>query len=721
MRYRVIAFLSVVLCAFAPLAPAGAQETPKNDVKGLFLLTDYPAVSVRPGTTATVNLKLQNYALPPERLEISVSGVPSGWTSTMLGGGQPVGAVLPATNSSVSVELRLDVPKEAPLGTTNLTVTAKGPSTTVTLPVAVTLVKDLPAKLTVNPQLPDLRGTSKSTFEYQLSIKNESGKKLLVALSAQAPQNFNTSFTEQYGSQELNAVPLDANQSKDVKLKVNPPNTVAAGQYKVSVKATAEDATVTHRARPRCHRRAQARHLRPRGRALDARVRRQGNDRGDRGQQYRHGPCRAGRALRFRSERLEDQLQPEDHRQHPAQRHQGSAGPDHAHGQGGRRRLSGDAAGELAGRLGQPDVPRGSDDLHDLGDRRRCADRRRAADHGRCSHVVWSAMSDDNVIQAENLTKRYNGTAVVNGISFSVARGEIFGLLGPNGAGKTTTILMLLGLSDITAGQARVLGHDPQREPLQVKRRVGYLPDQVGFYDNLTAADNLRYTARLIGLDHAEREERIASSLAHVGLAEVANKRVATFSRGMRQRVGLAEILMKDAEIAILDEPTSGLDPQATLELLEIIRALKHRGVTVLLSSHLLERVQSICDRVALFSEGKIVLLGTVPELGRQVLGGGYHVEVEAEGDRPCRAAERHTGCEGCRDGRHEPDQAFLRARCAAGSGGRGSCGWWPVVAAVGRGAQPRNDLYPLLPNPAAATRSGPCNVKVRPCGASVL
>lgn len=245
MRYRVVAFLSVVLCALAGLAPAGAQETPKNDIKGLFLLTDYPAISVRPGTTATVNLRLQNYALAPERLALTVSGVPSGWTSTLLGGGQPVSAVLPATNASVSVELRLDVPKEAPLGTTNLTITARGPTTTATLPVAVTLVKDLPAKLTVNPQLPDLRGTSKSTFEYQLSIKNESGKKLLVALSAQAPQNFNTSFTEQYGSQELNAVPLDANQSKDVKLKVNPPNTVSAGQYKVSVKATAEDASVT--------------------------------------------------------------------------------------------------------------------------------------------------------------------------------------------------------------------------------------------------------------------------------------------------------------------------------------------------------------------------------------------------------------------------------------------------------------------------------------------
>jgi ABC-2 type transport system ATP-binding protein len=238
----------------------------------------------------------------------------------------------------------------------------------------------------------------------------------------------------------------------------------------------------------------------------------------------------------------------------------------------------------------------------------------------------------DTLIEAKNLVKRYDGVAVVKGISFSVARGEIFGLLGPNGAGKTTTILMLLGLSDITEGQARVVGYDPVREPLSVKRRVGYLPDQVGFYDNLTAADNMRYIARLIGLTPQQREERIKSSLEHVGLTGVADKRVTTFSRGMRQRLGLAEILMKEAQIAILDEPTSGLDPQATLELLEIIRNLKHHGVSVLLSSHLLERVQSVCDRVALFNEGRIVLIGTVAELGRQVLGGGTYVDIEAEG-----------------------------------------------------------------------------------------
>ena len=241
-------------------------------------------------------------------------------------------------------------------------------------------------------------------------------------------------------------------------------------------------------------------------------------------------------------------------------------------------------------------------------------------------------MSQDAVIEATGLTKRYGAAVVVDRISFSVGRGEIFGLLGPNGAGKTTTILMLLGLTDISEGEVRVLGFNPAREPLSVKRRVGYLPDTVGFYDNLTAADNLRYTARLIGFRLNEREKRIADALGRVGLAESADHRVGTFSRGMRQRLGLAEILMKGAQIAILDEPTTGLDPHATAELLGIIRSFKTEGVSVLLSSHLLERVQSVCDRVALFSAGRIALMGSVPDLGREVLGGGYVVDIEADG-----------------------------------------------------------------------------------------
>ncbi|MBL8674037.1 MAG: ABC transporter ATP-binding protein [Rhodospirillales bacterium] len=236
------------------------------------------------------------------------------------------------------------------------------------------------------------------------------------------------------------------------------------------------------------------------------------------------------------------------------------------------------------------------------------------------------------IIQARGLTKRYGAATAVDAVDFDVAAGEIFGLLGPNGAGKTTTILMLLGLTEASAGSVTVAGHDPVRDPLAVKKRVGYLPDSVGFYDNLTARENMRYMLRLAGFARDEAGRRIDGALARVRLSDVADKRVATYSRGMRQRLGIAEIIAKRAEIAILDEPTSGLDPQSTFELLDLIRDLKADGVAVLLSSHLLDRVQSICDRVALFNKGRIALMGTVRELGAMVLGAGHAAHVEADG-----------------------------------------------------------------------------------------
>jgi ABC-2 type transport system ATP-binding protein len=235
------------------------------------------------------------------------------------------------------------------------------------------------------------------------------------------------------------------------------------------------------------------------------------------------------------------------------------------------------------------------------------------------------------VIEARGLVKRYGRFPAVDGIDLTIEKGEVFGLLGPNGSGKTTTILLLLGLTEPTAGSIRVLGLDPLRQPLTVKRQVGYLPDQIGFYDHLTAWENLAYTARLAGLVSGEADGRIAGALRRVRLAEVADRPVATFSRGMRQRLGLAEIIVKRAEIAILDEPTSGLDPQATIEFLELISELKRAGTTVLLSSHLLDQVQRICDRVALFQAGRIVMMGTVAELAVKVLGAGFVVEVEAD------------------------------------------------------------------------------------------
>jgi len=248
------------------------------------------------------------------------------------------------------------------------------------------------------------------------------------------------------------------------------------------------------------------------------------------------------------------------------------------------------------------------------------------------NNVAAANVIEANVIEARGLLKLYGTTRAVDGIDLSVRRGEIFGLLGPNGAGKTTAILMMLGLTETSGGSVDVLGFNPVRQPLEVKRRVGYLPDAVGFYDYLTARENLVYTARLLDIPRREAGGRIMDALKSVQLDEVADKRVATFSRGMKQRLGIAEIVMKKAEVAILDEPTSGLDPHATHELLEMIRGLKKTGVAVLLSSHLLDRVQSVCDRVALFNKGKIALMGTVVELANQVLGAGHPILVEASG-----------------------------------------------------------------------------------------
>jgi ABC-2 type transport system ATP-binding protein len=236
------------------------------------------------------------------------------------------------------------------------------------------------------------------------------------------------------------------------------------------------------------------------------------------------------------------------------------------------------------------------------------------------------------VIEAKGLTKRYGRAVAVKGVDLAVNEGEVFGLLGPNGSGKTTTILMMLGLTEPTGGRVTIAGLDPLREPLEVKRHVGYLPDSVGFYDQMTARENLAYSARLMGLPSKEATKRIDRALVRVGLDHVANKRTNTFSHGMRQRLGVAELLVKQAQVMILDEPTNGLDPQATQDLLKLIADLRRDGMTIVLSSHLLGLVQSICDRVALFRNGRVGLVGRVDDLARKVLGGAFTVEVEAEG-----------------------------------------------------------------------------------------
>jgi ABC-2 type transport system ATP-binding protein len=240
---------------------------------------------------------------------------------------------------------------------------------------------------------------------------------------------------------------------------------------------------------------------------------------------------------------------------------------------------------------------------------------------------------EDAVIVTRRLTKQYGEFTAVESLDLTIRAGEVFGLLGPNGAGKTTTVLMLLGLTEPTRGVVRVVGLDPTREPLGVKRKVGYLPDNVGFYGGMTGRENLRYTAKLNGFARTQAEARIDELLAEVRLTDAADRKAETYSRGMRQRLGIADALVKNPTVLILDEPTIAIDPAGVEELLALLRRLvTERNLTVLLSSHILGQVQSLCDRVGFFSAGRLVAAGPLEELARGT-DRSIQLEVGVEGD----------------------------------------------------------------------------------------
>ena len=242
-------------------------------------------------------------------------------------------------------------------------------------------------------------------------------------------------------------------------------------------------------------------------------------------------------------------------------------------------------------------------------------------------------MNDNNIISARNLTKKYDKHLAVNGLTINIKKGEIFGLLGPNGAGKSTFILMALGLTEPTSGTINVAGFNSTREPLKVKRITGYLPERIGFYEDMTARSNLAYTAELNRIPYREIDKKIDEVLEIVTLSENKKKLVKTFSKGMKQRLGIADVLIKDPQLVIFDEPTEGLDPKVANQVLNTIQDLnKNRNITFVLSSHQLNLMQRVCPRVGILSNGKLIGEGSVEKLGRRLFGGGkYRIEIELE------------------------------------------------------------------------------------------
>lgn len=244
---------------------------------------------------------------------------------------------------------------------------------------------------------------------------------------------------------------------------------------------------------------------------------------------------------------------------------------------------------------------------------------------------------EDPVIQLNGLTKYYGTTKAVDDLNLNINRGEIFGLLGPNGAGKTTTILMMLGLAEPSSGHALVCDLDATRNPVAVKRKVGYLPDNVGFYSGMTALENLMYIGRLNGIGEDEIEERARNVMQVVGLDDEMDKKASAYSRGMKQRLGLADVLIKEPEIIVLDEPTLGIDPSGIKEFLTLIRQLsRQQGLTVLISSHLLHQMQQVCDRVGIFVGGKLLVEGTIETLSHNLFGEeSYVVDISVRETLP--------------------------------------------------------------------------------------
>lgn len=233
-------------------------------------------------------------------------------------------------------------------------------------------------------------------------------------------------------------------------------------------------------------------------------------------------------------------------------------------------------------------------------------------------------MDTDVIIETTSLTKRYGHQTAVDSLTFQVKEGEIFGFLGPNGAGKTTTLLMLMGLSRPSDGGVQICGLNPERNAREVKRIVGYLPENVGFYEDLDAVQSLEYIADLNGMNRDQVRDKILDALKEVGLSEELEKKVGAFSRGMRQRLGIAEVLVKNPKVMFLDEPTLGLDPDGALRMIELIQALnRDKKITVLLSSHHLQQVQKISNRVGIMIRGKMVAMGSIDDLAREKFGVG--------------------------------------------------------------------------------------------------
>ena len=661
------AILAALLVALTVAGPAAAVIAPTTQ---LDISTPFPGISVAPGERASFDLTITSNG--PVRADLTIAGIPEGWTAQITGGGHVISAV--EANEETPAQARLDVtvPAEAAPNSYRMTVTAESGNLRDDLEIDVVVSATAGGEVTLTTDFPSLRGPASTNFTFNLTLANDTAQDLTFGVNAQGPAGWVVTARPTSQSQ-ASTFQVNAGSSTGITVSAEPPPNVAVDTYPIAVTATSGERQVGGELSVEITGDFEIELTTPDGR-LNA-----------------NGPAggTVNRTLLIRNPGtgpLTDvtmgQTLPTDWNvtYEPvgpyAQIAPGESIEVTAVMTPAANAIAGDYVATFRATAGGSSTTDSTDIrvtietplnwlvvgigiivlvLLGLGIRvpavrppmsefppvdasakpaptpaptptptrasgplpaKKAVRRKRVLHRDEPIPPRPDPIDPDVVIRIRGLTKRYGTRTAVDALNLDIRRGEIFGLLGPNGAGKTTTVLMLLGLTEPSAGDVTVAGFDPRRESLKVKRRVGYLPDSVGFYGGLTGRENLRYTARLNGIPRREAEERISEVLEQVGLGDRADDRADTYSRGMRQRLGIADALVKDPEVLILDEPTTAIDPMGVVEMLALIRGLaRDRGIAILLASHLLDQVQSVCHRVGIFDRGRIIGLGAVDEL----------------------------------------------------------------------------------------------------------
>ena len=617
---------AMLLCALPMTASAAG---------GLEMSTSYPGITAQAGDDLSFTMDFDNDMGNGQSVALSVTSLPEGWEGVFTGNGGQISRVFVRDGENTGLAtFELSIPDDAADGTYTVGLLATGESgVTDTLTLELQLTAGETGTSSFEAQYPEQEGSASTAFSFDATLVNNSASQQTYTFSTNAPTGWTVTYQPTGETTQVASLAVDARSSQGVTVNVTPPATAEAGSYDISCSAVSANDTLSTDlsvvitgtydlvlSTPSGLLSADAQA----GKDTDITLTLTNNGNTDLQNINLTSTTPDGWAWssvnppwncwRPAPPRRSPPPSAPARMPCPATMWCPSALPT--------------ARPTTAQSSASPWRPPPSGALWASS----CCCVWPAACTGCSASTEDGEHMSEIIIETHGLTKRYDTVTAVDQLDLSIYRGEVFGLLGPNGAGKTTTTLMLLGLTEPTEGTATIAGHDCTREPLAVKSMVGYLPDNVGFYTDMTGRENLRFTGRLNGLSGDALEARIDGLLRRVGLEDAGDRKTGTYSRGMRQRLGIADVLIKDPRVIIMDEPTLGIDPEGMRDLLALIRRLSTQDQrTILLSSHQLQQVQQICDRVGIFVEGRLIACGPIAQLAQELRGdGGPILEVAA-------------------------------------------------------------------------------------------